>query len=369
MASKKQDEIISEASSHTIKKFDLIDNYVSSWAPKLLNNNKCSKLVFIDCMCNSGEYVDKQNGKKVFGTPVRVAKTLASFAKLYPQKDIYLFFNDFNKQKIEHLSSLITMKIPNLHINLSVKDGNLLLKELVPQVTQRDTSYLVVYDPYEASIDWEALYPYINHWGEVIINHMLYDSTRAVKMAKNDKAVQKYENTYLADINDLLPYGSDKTAYEKRIEYIISRLRKNAKYYVASFPFFNSKNSLVYDLIHCTNSSIGFSLYKQVAWKTFGGKSSTMETHGSELQLAIDLDNGNIDIQSNDNCFYISDIAKYLHEKCVGEKDLPISILWDILKEHPVFPADGFRKEIKSELKKLYGATISKNTISFTSKD
>ena len=60
MASKKQDEIISEASSHTIKKFDLIDNYVSSWAPKLLNNNKCSKLVFIDCMCNSGEYVDKQ---------------------------------------------------------------------------------------------------------------------------------------------------------------------------------------------------------------------------------------------------------------------------------------------------------------------
>lgn len=75
MSSKKKDEIISEASSHTIKKFDLIESYVKSWAPKLLNNNYCENLVFIDCMCNSGEYIDKNNNK-VFGTPVRVAHSL-----------------------------------------------------------------------------------------------------------------------------------------------------------------------------------------------------------------------------------------------------------------------------------------------------
>ena len=47
--------------------------YVEAWAHKLLQNQYCSGLVFIDCMSNSGEYVD-DDGKQVFGTPVRVAK-------------------------------------------------------------------------------------------------------------------------------------------------------------------------------------------------------------------------------------------------------------------------------------------------------
>ena len=59
MAIKKSEEIIREASPHTIKKFNLIEEYVKAWAPKLLNTSNCYELVFIDCMCNSGEYRDK----------------------------------------------------------------------------------------------------------------------------------------------------------------------------------------------------------------------------------------------------------------------------------------------------------------------
>lgn len=69
------DEIIGHANPHTIKKFELIEKYVETWAHKLLQNQYCSGLVFIDCMSNSGEYVD-DDGKQVFGTPVRVAKYL-----------------------------------------------------------------------------------------------------------------------------------------------------------------------------------------------------------------------------------------------------------------------------------------------------
>lgn len=69
------DTIIGHANPHTIKKFELIEKYVEAWAHKLLQNQYCSGLVFIDCMSNSGEYVD-DNGKQVFGTPVRVAKYL-----------------------------------------------------------------------------------------------------------------------------------------------------------------------------------------------------------------------------------------------------------------------------------------------------
>lgn len=147
--------------------------------------------------------------------------------------------------------------------------------------------YLLVYDPFQATIDWNALFPYINNWCEIIINHMVSDSMRAVKMVKKDAARNKYEQTYLTELENLIPYGSDKTAYEKRIEEIIKALRRKTsqQYYIGAFPFFNEKNAIVYDLIHCTSNLKGFQLYKKCAWQTFGGKSSTKNTHGLENQL------------------------------------------------------------------------------------
>ena len=366
MATKKTEEIISEISPHTLKKLDLIEAYVKAWAPKLLNNYNCHRLVFIDCMCNSGEYVDKE-GHHIEGTPVRITKILDEFAKDYPDKMISMYFNDLSQEKISHLSTLVKTSSSNCKINLSVKDGNLLLKEIAYEITSdQNTSYLLVYDPYEAAIDWFALYPYITNWGEVIINHMLYDSTRAVKMAKSSHAIKKYEQTYLEDITSLMPYGSDKSAYEKRVENIIKTLRSKHKYYIASFPFFNSKNTIVYNLIHCTNSFVGFRLYKQVAWKVFGGKSSTYNTRGQENQLTLDLDNGGqICTTKFDECYYVKDIAEYLQGKFRGQRNVPFSELWAVLDNHPIFPSDGFRNEIKKELKNLYGATITKSAVSF----
>ena len=50
----KKKNIISKASPHTIKKFELIEEYIKSWAQKLLLTESCNGLIFIDCMCNSG---------------------------------------------------------------------------------------------------------------------------------------------------------------------------------------------------------------------------------------------------------------------------------------------------------------------------
>lgn len=57
MSSKKK-SVISKASPHTIKKFELIEEYIKSWAKKLLLTDSCDGLIFIDCMCNSGVYID-----------------------------------------------------------------------------------------------------------------------------------------------------------------------------------------------------------------------------------------------------------------------------------------------------------------------
>lgn len=49
--SAKKKNIISKASPHTIKKFELIEEYIKSWAQKLLLTESCNGLIFIDCMC------------------------------------------------------------------------------------------------------------------------------------------------------------------------------------------------------------------------------------------------------------------------------------------------------------------------------
>lgn len=360
------DEIIALANPHTIKKFELIEKYVEAWAHKLLQNPYCFGLVFVDCMSNSGEYIDN-DGKQVFGTPVRVAKYLRNVAGQYPSKQIDLFFSDLCASKTEHLKRLMPNESHNFHVHITTEDGNELAKRLGKTMSNKK-HYLLVYDPFEATIDWNAIIPFINNWSEVILNHMVSDSIRAVKMVKKDEARSKYERTYLMDLENLIPYGSNKKAYETRIEDIIIALRHNSgsRYYIAAFPFFNEKNAIVYNLIHCTNNIKGFRLYKQSAWQTFGGKSSTKNTHGLENQFMLDFESkGVVKTHTDEFCFYIKDIAEYLQKLFNGQSDVPMSNVWALLDNHPIFPSDGFRPQIKNELKQNYGASISRSTISF----
>lgn len=349
---------------HTIYKFVLVSNYAKEWAIKLLNYVECERIVFIDCMSNCGHYLDS-NDNLVEGTGPRVAKTLSQLADKFPDKQIAAIFNDIDSKRIDYLKTLMPAEKTNFKIEYFSLDANELIKTLK---FGRTTNYLLMYDPFEAAIDWEALEKYFNGWGEVIINHMISDSIRGAKMAKSKRAVGKYEQTYLSDLNELVPYGSDKKSYEKRIEGIIQYLkqRKNRKYYIASFPFFNEKNALVYDLIHCTNSFLGFNLFKKTAWRTFGGKSSSKNTKGKEDQLTLDFDGkGYCETASDENCYYIKDVVDYIQNNFDSQQDVPLDVVWELLDNHPVFPSDGYKKEIKQQLKERYQVAFHGSTVSF----
>ena len=81
MASSNNNEIISVVSPHTIKKFELIEAYVLAWAHKLLEYGRktgnCNGIVFIDCMSNSGMYINEETGELLEGTPIRAARVLS----------------------------------------------------------------------------------------------------------------------------------------------------------------------------------------------------------------------------------------------------------------------------------------------------
>lgn len=352
----KRKSVISKASPHTIKKFELIEEYIKSWAQKLMLNDSCTGLIFIDCMCNSGIYTD-DTGEIVKGTAVRVSEALLEVARTYTDKAVYVYLNDKDAKRVDELEKHLPQNERNFQIVTSRLDAHELLRTIGAQLYGTGhLHYFLLYDPYDANIDWEALLPFFRNWGEVMINHMVSDPVRAITSAKKKTTKAKYENTYLEDFEKLVPYGSNKTAYEARVEEIIDSLKGSRRYYVAAFPFYNTNNSHLYNLIHCTSHKEGFKLYKKSAWKVFGAQSSTKRSADSG-QLRFDFD-GNITIDTDTSCFHVRDIAKYLQDNFKGRSLVPLTELWNLLDEHPIFPSEGYRNEIKKELVCSYGAKI-----------
>ena len=147
-------------------------------------------------------------------------------------------------------------------------------------------------------------------------------------------------------------------------------LRGNGKsrYYIASYPFFNTRNSLVYDLLHCTNSLEGFKLYKSTAWKTFGNKSSLRKSNVDHNQLTFLFDSddplGNVTTATDENCYYVQDIVKFIVSQFSGRENVPLSEIWNTVDEHPVFPSDLFKQEIKNQLREQ-GYKVHRSSIDF----
>ena len=355
MSSRKK-SVISKASPHTIKKFELIEEYIKSWAQKLLLTESCNGLIFIDCMCNSGVYTDN-TGQLMKGTAVRVSEALREAARTYTQKNIHIYLNDKDKARVDELKKHLPQDERNFKIVTSCSDAHELLRTIGPQLYGTGhLHYFLLYDPYDATIDWEALLPFFRNWGEVMINHMVSDPVRAISSAKKKTTKVKYENTYLEDFEKLVPYGSDKTAYEARVEEIINSLKGARRYYVSAFPFYNTQNSLVYNLIHCTSNKEGFKLYKRSAWKVFGAQSSTKHSVENR-QLSFNF-LGEIAEEEDESCLHVIDIAKYLQRSFRGRKQVPLDEMWELLDNHPIFPSEGFRNEVKGNLTGFFDAKI-----------
>ena len=371
MASTKKNDVISVAPPHSIKKFELISEYVKAWINILMLNKNCRGIVYIDCMSNSGVYYDDQ-GNEIEGTPLLVSGIIAEAMTRYTDKQAYIYFNDLNKQKIELLETRLPKRTSNFYIYTESMDANELLRKIGDQFHSQfsDMHFLLVYDPYDAHIEWDAMMPFLKNWGEIIINHMVSDTIRAAKMARKPEVIEKYEETYQTTIDELISFGSDRNAFEKKIEEIIKdgSGRGDGRYYIASFPFFNSNNSVVYNLIHCTGHYKGFELFKSTAWKTFGDKSSLKNTHNNQDQMQFRFtEDGEIVLgtPADESCYNLRDAAKYVQDHFAGKTEVPNDDVWAYLGEHPVFPTRDYKNKIKDVLKREFGMKASRSSMTF----
>lgn len=371
MASSKAKDVISVAPPHSIKKFELISEYVKAWIQILMLNQKCKGIVYIDCMSNSGVYKNDA-GEEIKGTPLLVSEIIADAMLSYPQKQAYLYFNDLDDKKIDLLNTRLPKQTGNFHIYTEAMDANKLLRIIGKQFSEmmKDMHFLLVYDPYDAHIEWDALTPFLQNWGEIIINHMVSDTIRAARAARKPEAIGKYEETYQMSIDELINIGSDRNAFEKQIEKIIreGRGKEKGKYYIASFPFFISTNTVEYNLIHCTGHRKGFELFKSTAWKTFGDKSSMKNTHNDENQMEFTIGtNGEMlyGAHVDQSCYNLRDAARYVQNHFAGEKNVSNEEVWRYLGEHPIFPTLNYKNKIKDILKNDFGVKTSRSTMTF----
>ena len=219
--------MIDKISPHTEKKFELVAAYAEEWACVLLEHllkqsNNHKEIAFIDCMCNSGTYEAKDTRKPTEGTPVRVAEVLSKIMQepRYESLHARCYFNDSSSEKIEELKKHMPKETKNFHLEISVGDGNECLKRIMKQKDpQKTIHYLVFYDPYDASIDWEALTPFIQSWSDIIINHMVSDTVRALPCVANSKVKEKYEKTYNKPWKEIS--GNKRNELEQKIKEII----------------------------------------------------------------------------------------------------------------------------------------------------
>ena len=359
---KKDKDIIEVAKPHTIKKFELIEHYVDEWARKILGFNGAGGLegskgiIYIDCMSNCGMYYDI-DGNLVEGTAIRVAKRLNDIITKYPGKECLVLFNDISQSKIDRLQiELEKLNLTNISIRFNCSDCNYFLRSLDLCSMQKQCNTLLLYDPYQASIDWGAVTPFLNIWGEVIINHMVSDTNRGATQVKKKDKIQKYQETYQKGIEDIIGIGTNKNDLNGIVLGIIrnNTSKSRNKRYIASFPFFTRTNGLIYNLIHVSGNIEGLKLFKKVAWQTFGDKSSLKDTHGAEMQLSLDFfENGIVAPQTDEDCYFVHDIAKYIYEKYHERDDVTMAEVYADIDEHPIFPSDGYKNDIKTELKKI----------------
>ena len=355
---------VSTAHPHTIKKFELIEKYVDEWARKILGCKLSRGVLFIDCMCNSGVYYD-DSGNLIDGTALRVVKHLNSIIPNYPDKKAIVCLNDNDPAKIDMLKNeLSKINHRNIQIFIGVNDCDQLL-EWVDTKKFRYFNTLLIYDPYKAEINWAAISKYLNIWGEVIINHMVSDTTRGAKLAKKDEVIARYEQTYERSIGDICAVGNDR---DKLNQIIIETLKKHItnasrEHFLASVPFYNTRNGQVYNIIHCCSNIKGHILFKKIVWQIFGGKSSMKSSQNIEGQLAFGIGNHQIETVTDESCYSVDDIAKYIYNKYHEYGSVNLGQIYTDLDHHPIFPSDGFKTKIKKSLSVIYKCTFPNKEI------
>lgn len=77
-------------------------------------------------------------------------------------------------------------------------------------------------------------------------------------------------------------------------------------------------------------------------------------------------DDGELEYETttDESCFFVSDIADFIEDKFAGRAGVPLDEIWAAVDEHPVFPSDLYKNDIKKDIKER-GYKVHTSSIDF----
>ena len=265
-------DCLDEAKEHTKAKIRLVSDYIINWSYVFLNNNRCKKLNFVDCMANAGVY---KNG--VLGTSVEVLNIFISLSEKAREKDIQLnlYINDIDKNRILVFKSIIEQykdQIPsNVKIYIESMDVNDYMNYLINkrEFETKDQGTFMFVDPYNfGDVDLEVLRKFgAKFYCEILFNYFISDFRRNIN---NPQARIKTEN--MLKRIDCLDVDFDNDISAEGLDLKIREFLKRGNIkYCFSYPFKIWNNADLYHLIYATPNIKGLDKIKESIWKVFSG--------------------------------------------------------------------------------------------------
>ena len=269
----------------TTKKIEYVTKYVEEWLRVGCLSSKVKVLNFVDGMSNAGIYRDGD-----LGTATMVFSLFLDAAKSNPTKSFNLVFNDLDTERIAIFKAvceeLCIQKCeagapPNLTLFYSQGDINDFISDL-PQHDDVLVGYgnltLFFIDPYDArTVDGTLLHDYLaDRYCELFFN---WFSSDHIRNPDADEIKKRFNG-----IN--IPAGRDAA------DFIAQYLAGPQKSYF-SFPFRNSNNAEIYQIIFITPHKKGLEKIKEALWSTFSGKEYHRNSRTDYYQTSmLDFDEG-----------------------------------------------------------------------------
>lgn len=253
-----EQEHLTTKAPHTQYKINYVREYAREWT-YVAEGSDLTNVNFIDCMCNAGVYSD---GK--FCSAMEVLHIFRDVAFRNHDKQFNILLNDYDADKIRIFKDIINARyttVPNnLHIFFDNMDVNEYLKILKQKYGIFDyPSRTILYvDPYSFhTVIIDSLSTFINTtYCELIFNLLTYDFVRN----KMDGGIQKVlgGNYNIDNVDEL-------------IEHINERLLIGKMKYSFAYPFRQSKNAEIYQIMFFTPHERGVDKLKDALWEVFDG--------------------------------------------------------------------------------------------------
>lgn len=259
--------------AHTSKKIEYVARYVNEWL--YVVENISGHIFFIDAMCNAGLYENH-----FLSTSLEVLNVFIRHAQKHPDRNYYLFCNDYGKRKIKTLTTLknymmqiLSSKgIKNIFMYIDCSDASKYIRELnfkLQPYRNAKSSTLLYVDPYNILTEelGNAILDFSNKvYSEVLINFFTSDIVRNIN---NEKAFNKKE-----DIHQFIKYFCELDDQEQNLDLIIEAFinkmltSKHLNFY-HDFIMKTSTNIALYHLIYFTPSLKGLEKIKRITYELF----------------------------------------------------------------------------------------------------